>query len=178
MTDFKAGSTRVRTIITNSKSRRKQSILIILIKEKETYSLFCSKYIRGILFATINTRIDLFETSVRFQIYVKRMGTDKIRRQTFEEKLARATKITKKLQNCPERAIVIFQRTNLRPLRHRVSISSKTRSSLCDRYGLNVEFLPLLSFNYLRKLAARPSPPTRAFCRVNCDRERRKKGKV
>lgn len=178
MTDFKAGSTRVRTIITNSKSRRKQSILIILIKEKETYSLFCSKYIRGILFATINTRIDLFETSVRFQIYVKRMGTDKIRRQTFEEKLARATKITKKLQNCPERAIVIFQRTNLRPLRHRVSISSKTRSSLCDRYGLNVEFLPLLSFNYLRKLAPRPSPPTRAFCRVNCDRERRKKGKV
>lgn len=178
MTDFKAGSTRVRTIITNSKSRRKQSILIILIKEKETYSLFCSKYIRGILFATINTRIDLFETSVRFQIYVKRMGTDKIRRQTFEEKLARATKITKKLQNCPERAIVIFQRTNLRPLRHRVSISSKTRSSLCDRCGLNVEFLPLLSFNYLRKLAPRPFPPTRAFCRVNCDRGRRKKGKV
>lgn len=177
MTDFKAGSTGVRTIITNSKSRRKQSILIILIKEKETYSLFCSKYIRGILFATINTRIDLFETSVRFQIHVKRMGTDKIRRQTFEEKLARATKITKKLQNCPERAVVIFQRTNLRPLRHRVSISSKTRSSLCDRCGLNVEFLPLLSFNYLRKLA-RPSPPTRAFCRVNCDRERRKKGKV
>lgn len=85
--------------------------------------------------------------------------------------------------SCPERAVVIFQ-PNLRPLstfalerRHRVSISSKPRSSLCDRCGLLWSCrVSLLSFNYVRKLA-RPSPPTRAFCRVNCHHGREKKVK-
>lgn len=101
-------------------------------------------------------------------------GWKPIRRQTFE---GRATKITKKLQICPERPVVIF-----RPILstfafdvHRVSIPSKTLP-LWPAWPLAMSSFSLC-YRSITSENWRASPSTRAFCRVNCHHGRGKKGR-